>query len=393
MSELPLDPISIVWNGDMMRAAATGVVGGIMAVILLPGGPAATVGLFAAGAVLGWVTAASAITYLCGLSAVMARPPGVLSDFHALSRFPIHIDIGNGSNRWPALFVTVEIATSSANRELPGPPQFIARLSPGETRRCLWYITARARGLFELTEIRVNACFPGSLIGWRGTAPMARRLIALPTIYQLDLQVLELLKGLRLATGRLQATSSAAEEFIGVRVYRPGDNPRYIHPALSTRLSDYPNQFVLREYEDPTADDVCVVLDNVMTPGEERELELRYRREKAISFAVALCRLLCERQYKVRFRAHDGKGGDMTLTLQWPTRDVPRLESCLARLDPCLARANVTGMIYQEARLSNAAILLVSLRDDRIEERNPRLPVATLTPNMQIALVHKVIGA
>jgi len=182
------------------------------------------------------------------------------------------------------------------------------------------------------------------------------------------------------------------EDFIGVRDYRPGDNPRNIHLALSLRMADFPYQLAVREFEDPTMDDVCVVLDTVIPVTESKDNEILYQHEKSLSFAIALCRLLSERQYFVRFRAVDAAGW-IDITITRPTRDIPILEARLARLRPISNAEPVQKLLDQVSTRGNDAILFISLGETSSFSARSRRSVYTVSPGVQTRLVREVVGA
>lgn len=353
---------------------------------------AATLGLFAAVLAMGWMAAATAITHVCGARQLVLKAPEMHADFHALSGFRVQVRLGNLGRRWPALFIIARLETVTEGIELKSPPVFLAQLGPRARAPFTWYITVRKRGECELRGVRVRACFPGSLGAHEAHFPFSSRLLALPAAYRLDSRALELLSGRRRAAGRSSSAPASMEDFIGVRDYRPGDNPRNIHLALSLRMPDFPYQLAVREFEDPTMDDVCVVLDTAILPEEAKDPQLLYRHEKSLSFAVALCRLLSERQYFVRFRAVDAASGPIDISIARPTRDLPALEARLARLRPVADHTAVRRLLDQASARGNDAILFVALRDTPAVSRQRR-SVFAIPPDVQTSLVREVIGA
>jgi len=199
--------------------------------------------------------------------------------------------------------------------------------------------------------------------------------------------------GRRRSGGRTSSAPASLEEFVGAREYRPGDNPRSIHFALSLRLAEFPHQLAIREYEDPSTEDVLVVLDTSV-PDSDNAMQ-NYRHEKSLSFAVALCRLLTEKQYSVRFRAIDGSGAKINLInleVQWPSRDLPRLEACLAKLRPVRDPAAGTKLLNDTLAKGGGAVIFISLRDESKLVLH-RQSLLTVGPELQASLVREVVGA
>jgi len=341
-------------------------------------------------AVLGmsWIASATALTHFCGASSMAAHLPDATLEFHALSRFSAVVHLENVGAR-PAFLLQVVLRTTTGGHELPSPPLFLGILPPHTSTPCEWRVTARKRGAFELTCVAVRACFPGSMIAQEAELPLKRGLLVLPAVYRLTPRLLDLLQGRRQTTARMQTIPASEEDFAGVRLYRPGDNPRHIHPGLSQRLPGYPIDLVLREYDDPGANDICVVLDNALLPNEAEDFALQYRREKALSFACALCLLLCERKYHVRFVSFDSSNRLVSVSMAQPARDLPRLRTLAAKLEPCNSPATVKQFLEREAHWGNALLIYLSLRD------TVQLPasVIVISPQTQAALVQEVVAA
>jgi uncharacterized protein (DUF58 family) len=382
--------VHISVHGSSLGLFLGAVVAGSLCAGLATQSQLAAMGLFASALIVGWMLTATFFTHVCGGDGLMVEAPSMLGDFYAMSRFPVCVRIANSRMRWPALFMTAELHTSTNGQTLVSPPIFLGRLDPRGTVECRWLITARMRGAFELLGVRVRLRFPGSLGAHEGDAAFTHTLLALPAVYRLDRNVLEALKERRLAVGRMRAGAASMEEFIGVRYYRPGDNPRQIHFGLSLRLSDYPHQLAIREFEDPSEDDVCVVLDNAIAPHESEDLVLRYRHEKSLSFVAALCRFLSSQKFSVRFCAVSAANARIDISVLSPTRDLSRLEAELARMNPIDDADQVLRLLEHERTRSNAAVLFVSLRNTPFEKSRPRSDVLTLTPDMQVALVKDV---
>ncbi len=344
--------------------------------------------LNAAVLVMGWIAAATVLTHFCGARSLAAELPDATLEFNALSRFTAVVHLENCGSR-PAFLLQVVLRTTTGGHELPSPPLFLGILAPQTATPCEWLVTARKRGAFELTSISVRACFPGSMIAQAAELPLKRGLLVLPAVFRLTPRIVELLQGRRQTTARMQTIPASEEEFAGVRLYRPGDNPRHIHPGLSARLPGYPIDLVLREFDDPGADDICVVLDNTLLPGEAEDFSLLYRREKALSFSCALCLLLCERKYHVRFVSFDSSNRQVSVPMVQPARDLPRLRTLAARLEPCASPATAKKFVERESHWGNALLIYISLRD------TVQLPpsVIVIPPETQAALVQEVVAA
>jgi len=350
----------------------------------------AIVALWCSLLTLGWTLSATVLTHLCGGNDLAVRPPQNTADFHALCGFRVKVHLGNRARRFPALFVTARFETSAEGIALNSPPVFVAHIAALSQVAFAWDITVRKRGEMDLRGLRVETCFPGSLTISTSYFSFSQRLLALPAIYRLDNRALQLLMGRRRSGGRTSSAPASLEDFAGIREYRPGDNPRSVHLALSLRLSEFPDQLAVREYEDPGTEDVLVVLDT--TVSDPDDAMQNYRHEKSLSFAVALCRLLADKQYSVRFRAIDGAGGKTDLQVQWPTRDLPKLEACLAKLRPARDPAAAQGLLNDARARGGGAVVFIALCDPA-SFASHRRGLLTVAPELQSSLVREVVGA
>jgi uncharacterized protein (DUF58 family) len=351
---------------------------------------AADVALMTVALGIGWIAAATTITHLCGARGLVLKPPQMRADFHQLLGFRVEVGIGNQHARTPSLFVSVRLDTRSEGIALPSPPILVTELATRAHAELAWDITVCKRGEVELLGARVQSCFPGSLFAHECYFPFSYRLLALPASFRLDNRALGLLTGHRRVGARSAATPASMGDYVGVRDYRPGDNPRNIHVGLSARLPDFPYQLVVREFEDPTNDDFYVVLDTYLPESEDDESDWRHKHEISLSFVAAFCRLLVDRRYQVRFCAIDGGNGAIDQGFTLPIRDLPSLEAKLARLRPTNDEAAVVRLLDEVASRGNEAIFFVRLRKGRLPRRWTGLQ--TIEPAMQASLVREVAG-
>lgn len=350
----------------------------------------AVAGLVAIVLALGWMVGATAVTHLCGGQALVLRPPQSHADFHQLSDFRVEIQLGNQRRNLPALFLNARLETRAEGVALASPPVALPALAARSRASLAWTIAVRKRGEVELLGVRVRLAFPGSLVAHECRFAFVQRLLALPATYCLDNRALGLLTGHRRVGNRSAAMAASIGDYAGVREYRAGDNPRDIHIGLSIRLPDFPDHLVVREFEDPTNDDIYVVLDTYLPDGAADGDALRYNHEVSLSFTAAFCRLLVDRRYRVRFCAvgRDGAQADISFSKQ-PTRDLQALEAWLARVKPLDQEGPVKRLLAEIAKRVPEAVFLVTPRDAAAMHRHG---VVALPPQMQTRFVREVSG-
>ena len=355
--------------------------------------PTAIVAMSMGCLIFGWLFVATIIAHVTSENGMVCELPNPGGEFHALTRFPIVVRLENNSNRWPLLFLTAEIITACDGNILRSPQKFIGLLPVRSAGEFAWNITARKRGEYHLHGLEAGTSFPGSLLVRRFFFAFDLPLLALPTVYKLKPKTNELLVGQRQANGHQPSNATALEEFVGVREYRPGDNPRNVCIALSVKMPDFPWQLVVREYEDPTVDEVCVILDTAVPPvGSESDSLMLYRFEKSISFAVALCRQLCERKHPVLFIACQADGKTVEMLLKQPSKEIPILERKLARIKPIRDVEASNRVIRRQAQVSDAILLFVGLLNEPGRGSHRLAGALRITPEWQSSLVSEVVG-
>ena len=139
--------------------------------------------------------------------------------------------------------------------------------------------------------MRLSTVFPFGF--WRSEReqPAVGGLVVYPRMGEIDAA---LFKEVEEALQRLRRFRNSREEheFRGLREYRPGDHPKWIHWRYTARCG----QWMVKEYEMPQAKRVVVLLDtNLQRLGAQRLPAF----ELAISFAATAARELARRGCEV----------------------------------------------------------------------------------------------
>ena len=340
--------------------------------------------------IFGWLLTATLVTHVTSDVNLACEDPIVRSELHAMTSIPVIVRLENLSTRWTLPFLTAELIVDQGGLLLNSPPKFVGQLPVRSSAEFEWRISTTQRGSYTIRGIVTRTTFPGSMFTRESSYAFDKEISVLPVSYRLSPKVAQLLSGRRRAAGHRPLNSAAAEEFVGVREYRAGDNPRNISLSLSMRMPDYPWQLVVREFEDPSDDEVCVVLDTTVITSESDTGALGcYRLEKAISFSIALCRQLCELKHRVRFVAAQDAGQSIDMRINYSARDIPALERKLARLAPTSDRQASRRLIEKQAEQSSSILLYVSLEDAKSGLRVPDW-VQWITPEWQASLVTEV---
>ncbi len=275
------------------------------------------------------------------------------------------VGLKNGSAALPNLFISVRFAMDYAGDTVHSVPKWIGFLRPGAAVEIGWDLIFRRRGVAVVSRLIAETVLPGSLVQRRKVFEIDHRVDVLPLLYDLAPGVSELLTGRRYSpSSRVHLVPAGAEEFVGVRQYRPGDNPRFVNYALSLRMPDFPNDLVVREFEDPGEEHVCVILDGVVPSFGPDPTEFAYRFEKAISFVGSLARRFAERKHRVRVVTYDARAGKIDLTIGTRRDDLHALDLALARLDSTESLDDFYRVVRQALSGTRAPAIFVSLRDN-----------------------------
>src|SRR5205814_2285881 len=151
------------------------------------------------------------------------------------------------------------------------------------------------------------------------------------------------------------------EEFAGLREFREGDSPRFIHWKTSARV---PGRLLVREHEDPRVRDVAILLETHIP--KITDARRRGRLERAIPFAATLADTLLGEGYHVRFRAF---GPDpIALDLDPRRRELDDLLRELALLKPSRTRT-LAELLASEESPKDEAIFLLRIGDVPLPSR------------------------
>ncbi len=171
------------------------------------------------------------------------------------------------------------------------PAIFFARVPARERARVRWEGSSPKRGKYRFRTMDIVTRSPFGLLERRVTTLEPDQLVVYPTIGQLTRrwQMVQ-----RQATetrrGQRHDRSAQQQEYHGLRDYRPGDSPRWIHWRTSARLGI----LMVKEFEQQNEQDLAILIDPWL-PRSKVTGEQRESLEQAIQFAAAICLETCRR--------------------------------------------------------------------------------------------------
>jgi uncharacterized protein (DUF58 family) len=218
---------------------------------------------------------------------------------YVFSGDPLIIDytLENGRRWYPSLAVFLEDTLVPADRSAAGavsitPRVFFPRVAGRERARIRWMGASPKRGRYAFRDLDLGTRSPFGLVEHRATIALDDQIVVYPKIgrltrrwFQMQRQATENRRGQR------HDRSAQQVEYHGLRDYRSGDSPRWIHWRTSARRGE----LMVKEFEQQNEQDLAILIDP-WSPRTKAAPEQREAMEEAISFAATLCLETCRHQ-------------------------------------------------------------------------------------------------
>jgi uncharacterized protein (DUF58 family) len=225
---------------------------------------------------------------------VMRRVPS-----YVFSGDPLVIDyaLENGRRWYAALALFIEDSLIPIDRAVSGtasvtPRVFFARIPGRERARIQWPCPSPKRGRYQFRDLDVGTRSPFGIVEHRVMIALPDQIVVYPRIgqltrrwYLLQRQATENRRGQR------HDRSAQQMEYHGLRDYRSGDSPRWIHWRTSARRGE----LMVKEFEQQNEQDLAILVDPWL-PRTKASAEQREALEQAISFAATVCLETCRHQ-------------------------------------------------------------------------------------------------
>lgn len=191
-----------------------------------------------------------------------------------------------------ALILTDEMTPEDRSITGPSgmmPTAFFPRVPGRSKARVRWQGVAPRRGKYRFKTLDLTTRSPFGLLERRVAISSPANLTVYPTIGQLSRRWQHIQReATETRRGSRHDLSTQQQEYHGLRDYRPGDSPRWIHWRTSARLG----QPMVKEFEQQHEQDLAILLDpwlprTKVTPDQREALEL------AIKFAASVCFETC----------------------------------------------------------------------------------------------------
>jgi uncharacterized protein (DUF58 family) len=211
---------------------------------------------------------------------------------YVFSGEPLIIDytLENGRRWFAALAVFLEDLLIPVDRSISGatnmtPAVFFARIAGRDRLRLRWQTKSPVRGNYQLRDLDLGTRSPFGLVEHRVTISRPERLLVYPRIGHLTRRWFQIQRhATENRQGQRHDRSAQQVEYHGLRDYRSGDSPRWIHWRTSARRG----QLMVKEFEHQNEQDLAILIDPWL-PRSKSSTEHRAAIEEAISFAATLC--------------------------------------------------------------------------------------------------------
>jgi len=208
----------------------------------------------------------------------------------------VNYTLENGRRWTAALALFMEDSLLPVDGAAPGtaisPRVFFPRVPGRDRDRATWQTASPRRGKYRFRDLDLGTRAPFGLVERRVTIPLSAEIVIYPRIGQLTRRWFQLQRqASENRMGKRHDRSSQQEEYHGLREYRSGDSPRWIHWRTSARRG----VLMVKEFEQQNEQDLAILIDPWL-PRTKIAPELRDAMEQAISFAATVCLETCRRQ-------------------------------------------------------------------------------------------------
>ena len=195
----------------------------------------------------------------------------------------------------------MELAEVRPPEPLQSVGAYCLHLPPGATFKSGSRLVVRQRGRYTLSTLRLSTRFPFSLLCGYRDVRQESALVVWPALGALTTDLL--VRGaVEISDAAPSQVRAGSDEFFGLREYRQGDNPRFIHWKRTAALGEP----VVREMAKPNPEVLYVVMDTQLKGAGPAALE---QRERLIRFAATLIDHAFHREYRVGLATAYGERG------------------------------------------------------------------------------------
>src|SRR5262245_59633547 len=165
---------------------------------------------------------------------------------------------------------------------------FLTLLGPGVAQTVAYNLVFPTRGRQTLKDVELNSGHPFGLVRLKRSLATEQEIVVFPRLGTLNRGLLRRYLGryspsVGQAQAFLRRHPGAQTEFHGLRAFRAGDSPRWIHWRTTARRGE----LMVREFEDLPDEQLVLVVEG-LGPAREGEADNPVE-ERMLSFAATIC--------------------------------------------------------------------------------------------------------
>ena len=209
-------------------------------------------------------------------------------------RATVHYHFHNAKRFWPSLSVTVaELDGTEAFTVQPH--AYMLHAAPGMTAIVPIELIPKRRGLYRLGHYQISTSFPFGFIKRALVRRKEDAILVYPALGAVSPRLLALCRSAERSGTHRKPRRGGSDEFYGVKQFRPGENPRWIHWRRSARTG----ALVVKEMAQISPPSLLILVDTYASgtaPEESAQIEKTIARAASLAsrvldsgMAVGLC--------------------------------------------------------------------------------------------------------
>jgi uncharacterized protein (DUF58 family) len=192
----------------------------------------------------------------------------------------IQYDFHNRKLIWPSLSIGLA-ELDGAEAFVQQPQAYVLHVPPGDSASVPVTIIPKRRGLHKLTTYQISTSFPFGFIRRALLGREDDQILIYPALGYVSPRLLSMCRSAERGGANMKPSRNGADEFYGVKEFRPGESPRLIYWKRSARTGE----LVSKEMVQISPPRLLILVDSFI---ESPTLSGHVAVEKAIAMAASL---------------------------------------------------------------------------------------------------------
>jgi uncharacterized protein (DUF58 family) len=294
---------------------------------------------------------------VCRLVLMKLRVNRILPD-HATVGQPVTIQyqFHNAKRIWPSLSVTLA-ELEGAQAFVRQPHAYMLHAAPGMTATVPAEVVPERRGLYLLGSYQLSTSFPFGFIKRAFNRRKDDTILIFPAMGAVSPALISMCRSADRTGANRKPRRGGADEFYGVKEFRDGENPRWIH----WKRSAHSGHLVMREMAQISPPRLVILLD---TQVQSNDLDEQTGVEKSIARAASLARSAMDSGMAVGLCVWSGHW-----TVIEPLRGKQHIREILAILAklPANKKATLSQLLDRSASLARNEATMVLFTSQAVQ--------------------------